>query len=126
MSMTIHEAAQAYLSHLREQGKKERTLYTYGKDFQIIEGFFGGDKPLTSIRTPQVGKFFKSDQLLKMPNGPDGIQKPRARPTVDKTVRVFRMFLVWAQQTGGLAELPLPKDTPMGHSRKKDGTDDAA
>ncbi len=116
---TIHEAAQAFLDHLRAQGKKERTLYTYGKDFQIIESFFGAEKPLASIRTPQVGKFFKSDHLLRMPSG-----KERAKPTLDKTVRVLRMFLVWAKETGRLAELPLPRDTPMGHSRKKEQGDD--
>lgn len=116
---TIHDDAQAYLEHLRQQGKKERTIYTYGKDFQIIEGFFGGDKPLASIPTPQVGKFFKSDTLLRMPSG-----KERAKPTVDKTVRVFRMFLVWAKETGRLASLPLPKDTPMGYSRKKEQAND--
>ncbi|MCB2141503.1 hypothetical protein KQH29_01025 [bacterium] len=117
---TIHEAAQTFLEHLRQQGKKERTLYTYAKDFDLIEGFFGGDKPLASVRTPQVGKFFKSDHLLKMPSG-----KERAKPTVDKTVRVFRMFLVWAKETGRLASLPLPKDTPMGYSRKKEQANDS-
>jgi len=117
--LTIHEAAQAFLDHLRAQGKKERTLYTYGKDSQIIESFFGAEKPLTSIRTPQVGKFFKSDHLLRMPSG-----KERAKPTLDKTVRVLRMFLVWAKETGRLTELPLPRDTPMGHSRKKEQGDD--
>jgi hypothetical protein len=117
--LTIHEAAQAFLDHLRAQGKKERTLYTYGKDFQIIESFFGAEKPLTSIRTPQVGKFFKSDHLLRMPSG-----KERAKPTLDKTVRVLRMFLVWAKETGRLTEVPLPRDTPMGHSRKKEQGDD--
>jgi len=54
---TIHEAAEAFLGHLREQGKKERTLYTYRKDLEIVEAFFGGDKKMSSIRTPQVGKF---------------------------------------------------------------------
>jgi IS30 family transposase len=44
-------------------------------------------------------------------------EHPRAKPTVDKTVRVPRMFLVWAQGTGRTASLPLPKDMPMGHSR---------
>jgi hypothetical protein len=29
MNETLHQAAQAYLEHLRTQGKKERTLYTY-------------------------------------------------------------------------------------------------
>ena len=117
---TIHEAAEAFLSHLHEQGKKDRTLYTYRKDLEIVETFFGGDKKVSSIRTPQVGKFFKSDTLLKLSSG-----RERAKPTLDKTIRVFRMFLVWAKDTGRLAELPLPKDTPMGNSRIKE-QDDAA
>jgi len=115
---TIHNAAEAFLGHLREQGKKDRTLYTYRKDLEIVEVFFGGDKKVSSIRTPQVGKFFKSDTLLKLPSG-----KERAKPTLDKTIRVFRMFLVWAKETGYIADLPLPKDTPMGHSRKKEQGD---
>jgi len=116
---TIHDAGQAYLEHLRTLSKKDRTIYTYSKDFELIEDFFGGDKPLASIRTPQVGKFFKSDHLLKMASG-----KERAKPTVDKVMRVFRMFLFWAKETGRLAELPLPKDTPMGHSRTKEQDND--
>jgi site-specific recombinase XerD len=108
---TLHAATQGYLEHLRQAGKKERTIYTYAKDIEQIEAFFGGDKPLAAIRTPQVGKFLKSDALLKLPSG-----KERAKPTVDKTVRVLRMFLVWAHQSGRIAKLPLPKDTPMGRS----------
>ena len=109
---TLHEAVQTYLEHLRQAGKKERTLYTYGRDFQQIEAFFGADKPLASIRAMQVGKFLKSDALLKLPSG-----QARAKPTVDKTVRVLRMFLVWSKQTGLIQALPLPKDTPLGRSR---------
>ena len=108
---TLHAAAQGYLEHLREAGKKERTIYTYAKDLGQIEAFFGADKPLAAIRTPQVGKFLKSDALLKLASG-----KERAKPTVDKTVRVLRMFLVWAKESGRIASLPLPKDTPMGRS----------
>ena len=111
MSETLHEAAQAFLEHLRGQGKTERTLYTYGKDFEQIEAFFGAERKLTSILTPHVGKFFKSDALLKLPSG-----KERAKPTVEKTKRVLRMFLVWAQETGRIEKLPLPKGTPMGLS----------
>jgi hypothetical protein len=32
MSETLHEAAKAYIEHMRTQGKTERTLYTYGKE----------------------------------------------------------------------------------------------
>ena len=115
---TLHEAAEAYIEHLRQAGKKERTLYTYGRDFQQIEAFFGKDRRLAAILSPHVGKFLKSDALLVLPSG-----KPRAKPTVDKTVRVLRMFLVWAQGTGRIASLPLPKDNPMG--RRQPAGDEA-
>ena len=114
MTETLHQAAQAYLEHLRGQGKKERTLYTYGKDFEQIEAFFGSERKLSAILTPHVGKFFKSDALLKLPNG-----RERSQPTVEKTKRVLRMFLAWAKETGRIAKMPLPKDTPMGRTLKK-------
>jgi hypothetical protein len=113
MTETLHQATQAYLEHLRSQGKKERTLYTYGKDFEQIEGFFGSERKLSAILTPHVGKFFKSDALLKLPSG-----RERSQPTVEKTKRVLRMFLIWARETGRIDKLPLPKDTPMGRSVK--------
>ncbi len=115
---TLHEAAQAYLEHLRTLGKKDRTLYTYGKDFQQMEAFFGADRKLRTILPPHVGKFLKSDDLLRLPSGVE-----RAKPTVDKTVRVLRMFLVWAKETGRLEKLPLPKDLPMGRSKEKESDD---
>ena len=83
---TVHEAAQAYLEHLRTQGKKDRTLYTYGKDFEQMEAFFGADRKLRTILPPHVGKFLKSDDLLRLPSGAE-----RAKPTVDKTVRVLHV-----------------------------------
>ena len=116
MNDTLHEAGQAYLEHLKSQGKKERTVYTYGKDFEQIEGFFGADRKLKGILAPHVGKFFRSDALLKLPSG-----KQRAEPTVKKTMRVLRMFLVWAKETGRIEKLPLPKGTIMGRSVKKEG-----
>ena len=115
---TLHEAALAYLEHLRAQGKKERTLYTYTRDCQQIEAFFGKEKKLKSILAPHVGKFLKSDELLRLPSGVE-----RAKPTVDKTVRVLRMFLVWAKETGRIDKLPLPKDLPMGRSQEKEYSD---
>ena len=121
MTDTLHEAAQAYLEHLKGEGKKETTLYTYGKDLEQIEAFFGTDRKLTSILAPHVAKFLRSDALLKLPSG-----KERSKPSVDKTKRVLRMFLVWAHESGLIDKLPLPKGTPMGRSVKQegDGADD--
>ena len=118
MAETLHDAAQVYLEHLRKQGKKEATLRTYARDFEQIETFFGADRKLSAILPAHVGKFFKSDALLKLPSG-----KKRAEPTIQKTKRVLRMFLVWAKETGRIDKLPLPKDTPMGRSLKQ-GEDD--
>ena len=116
---TVHQAAEAFIGHLRESGKKERTLYTYRKDLDMVESFFGADRQLAEIRLPQVGKFYKSDLLLKLPDG-----KERAERTIAKTVRVFRMMMVWARESGRIEELLLPKSTPMGHSRVKESSDE--
>ncbi len=115
MNDTLHGAGQAYLEHLKSQGKKERTAYTYGKDFEQIEAFFGADRKLKGILASHVGKFFHSDALLKLASG-----KQRAEPTVKKAMRVLRMFLVWAKETGRIDKLPLPKDTAMGRSMRKE------
>ena len=111
MAETLHTAAQAFIEHLREQGKSERTLYTYSKDIEQIEAFFGADRKLSTIRSQQVGKFLRSDELLKLANGKD-----RAEPTVQKTVRVLRMFLLWAQETTRIKTAPLPKAVPLGRT----------
>jgi len=108
---TLGQAMADYLEHLKSEGKSERTIYTYGRDIEQITGFFGADRKLTSILTPHVGKFLKSDALLRLPNGNE-----RAEPTVRKTVRVLRMFLVWARDNGYIDKLPLPKNVPVGRS----------
>lgn len=111
--ITLRDAAAEYLEHLKSEGKSPRTLYTYRKDLDQVEAYFKPEKKLPSIMVPHVSSFLKSDALLKLPDG-----KERSEPTVKKTIRVFRMFLVWALGKGYIAKLPLPKDLPMGHSAK--------
>ena len=108
---TLGQAMVEYLEQLKTDGKSERTIYTYSRDAEQIIGFFGSDRKLSAILTPHVGKFLKSDALLRLPNGTE-----RAEPTVRKTVRVLRMFLVWARDNGYIDKLPLPKDVPVGRS----------
>ncbi len=109
--ITLQGALREYLGHLNAEGKSERTLYTYNKDAQQIEAYFGPEKKLSAILIPHVAGFLKSDALLKLPSG-----KERSEPTIKKTVRVFRMFLVWTLGKGYITKLPFPKDMPMGHS----------
>ena len=110
---TLREAMNEYLEHLRTEGKSERTLYTYDRDVQQIVGFFGTEKKLSAVLTPHVSKFLTSDALLKLPSG-----RERAAITIRKTVRVLRMFLVWAKDKGYIAKLPIPRDMPLGRSMK--------
>ena len=113
---TLHEAVQEHLEYLKGQGKSERTLYTYSKDLEQVEAFFGPGKKLSAILIPHVSGFLKSDALLKMRG-----DKDRSEITVRKTVRVFRTFLVWAKEQGYIDKLPLPKDVPTGRSPKTTG-----
>jgi site-specific recombinase XerD len=112
---TLHEAIEEHIDFLKSQGKSERTLYTYGKDLEQVESFFGSEKKLSAILVPHVSAFLKSDALLKMHG-----DKDRSEITVKKTVSVFRTFLIWAKECGYITKLPLPKDMPLGHSLKTD------
>jgi len=110
---TLHEAIEEHVEYLKSQGKSERTLYTYGKDFEQVEAYFGPNKKLRSILIPHVSGFLKSDILLKMQG-----DKDRSEITVKKTIRVFRVFLAWCLEQGYISKLPLPKDVPLGRSIK--------
>ena len=113
-TQTLNQAAQDYLEHLKQQGKSENTLYTYGMDLKQMEAHFGADRKLDKILPAHVGRFLKSDELLKIPKS----GRKRAKPTVEKTIRVMRMFFLWAVETGRLEKAPLPSGVPMGHSAK--------
>jgi len=112
--MTISEASTQYIEHLKAQGKNPRTLYTYGRDLQQIQAFFGSERLVGNIPLPLIGRFLKSDDLLKLPNGQE-----RAPQTVKKTIRVFRMWMQWLFQEAYLTELQLPKSIPLGRVAKQ-------
>ena len=111
LEKTLGQSMAEYLEHLKTEGKSDRTLYTYGRDAKQIISFFGAERKLTSILTPHVGKFLKSDALLRLPSGSE-----RAELTVRKTVRVMRMFLLWCLEQGYITGLPLPRDVSLGRS----------
>ena len=111
--LTLKDAAPQYLEHLRAAGKKEQTLKTYAKGLETAVGFFGEGKTLKAIRPADVGRFLKSDALLKKPNG-----KERAQPTVDQVARVLRMLLAWAVEQGHVESVAFPKSAMPTRRRK--------
>ena len=113
--ITFEKAVPAFLQYLKDEGKNERTVEVYGRCLDNVTAYFGADKPLEKLTPATIGTFFKSDALLKKPNG-----KAKSEITVVQNKRVFRMMLVWAQDKGFLAEVPLPKSEMKG-DKKKDG-----
>ena len=101
---SLKEVGEAFLIHLKEKGLSDRSIYTYNNDLKQIISFFGEDKEIDKILIPHVGRFLKSDELLKKKD------LDRAKPTIDKTIRFFRMLMIWAKEQGYIEHLPLPKD----------------
>lgn len=101
---TLEQTIPAYLKHLEENGKSKSTIYTYSRDGKLIIDFFGEGKQLNALRATDIGRFLKSDQLLKK----DG-EVNRANATIQKTIRFFRMMLEWAHEEGFTKEFQFPK-----------------
>ena len=78
---------------------------------QAADGTVHGEgKTLKAIRPADVGRFLKSDALLRKPNGAD-----RAKPTVDQIARVL---LEWAQAQGTVETVAFPKSALPKRRRK--------
>lgn len=110
--ITLSEATKQYLEFLQQDGKSDRTLYTYHRDLQQIQAFFGVERLIDNISLSLIGRFLKSDELLRLPNG-----QARAPKTVHKTIRVFRMFMQWLVYVAYLPEITLPKSIPLGRRK---------
>ena len=115
--ITFEKAIPAFLKHLTDEGKNERTVEVYGRCLQNVSDYFGADKPLGKLTPATIGTFFKSDAFLKKPNGKD-----KSPITLTQNRRVLRMMLVWANEKGFLADIPLPK-AELKKGRERNGND---
>ena len=115
---TLEQTRGPFFQFLKSQGSSEPTLYSYGRDFDVISQYFKPDKRLQNILAAHVGAFLKADLFLKKKDG-----TPRAKPTRDKIARVLRMFLIWALSTGRLKQLPIPQDARLGARSIKEKTE---
>ena len=115
--ITFEKAIPAFLQNLKDEGKNERTVEVYGRCLQNVSDYFGADKALGKLTPATIGTFFKSDAFLKKPSG-----KEKSPITLTQNRRVFRMMLVWANEKGFLADIPLPK-AEMKKGRERNGND---
>jgi len=98
------ETVNRFLDYLKTKGKKERTLYTYGKDMELLVNHFGKGKAINKITKPLMGGFLKSDGILKTASGKD-----KSNITITKTKRVVSQFFDWLIETGVIESSPMPK-----------------
>lgn len=101
--ITFGNAVPKFLEALGTQGKNHRTIEVYGRCIENAVKFFGAEKPLGKLTPALVGQFYKSDELLKKPNG-----KEKSPITVEQGKRVLRLMLVWAVESGFISEVPIP------------------
>jgi len=112
--ITIGAANTEYLKALKDEGKNERTIEVYGRCLGLASDYFGPDRPLGKLTPAAIGAFFKSDAILKKPNG-----KIKSEITVVQNKRVWRLMLVWANEMGYIADVPLPKSEMKGMLAQK-------
>ena len=101
--ITLGELAENYLGHLEESGRGHGTLFSYGIELKMAIRELGDGTMVSSLTTKKVKAYFLSDAVTKTRAG-----KPKAKPTVDKTRRVFRLALTWLEEIEVLAKAPVP------------------
>jgi len=104
--MTVTRLAEVYLRHLGDLGKSLATQFSYSMDLGIAKRELGEATLIADLTPERVAAFFESPAVTVRKNG-----KPKTQVTIDKTRRVLRMALVWAEEECRIAKAPLPTTT---------------
>jgi hypothetical protein len=65
----------------------------------------GEDTPIQDITPEKVHAFFTCKRVTKLRSGTN-----KSQLSIDKTRRVLRLALVWAEERGIVAKAPLPEE----------------
>jgi hypothetical protein len=123
---TLTECALAYLESLKVARKSESTISAYAADLDLATEVLGTETPIAAIRPADVERFNASEPVLRTKSGRD-----KAMPTIERSRRVLRLALVFAEQSGAIEAAPIAekpkrarKDVPLSQ-REAIGNDDA-
>jgi hypothetical protein len=101
---TLADAFAGYLRSLEADGKSIGTISSYRAELVMAGNALGVGTPLTEIAPEQVLAFFTSDQVMRKRNG-----RAKSPLSIDKTRRVLRQALVWAEAARLVAVAPVPE-----------------
>jgi hypothetical protein len=123
---TLTECALAYLESLKAARKSESTINAYAADLDLATEVLGGETPIAQLTIADIERFNASQQVTTTKSG-----RAKAQPTIDRSRRVLRLALTFAEQQGAIDAAPLPekparakKDVPLSQ-REAIGNDDA-
>lgn len=108
-TLTVLKLAERYLQHLEDVGKSRGTIFSYYVDLSLACRELGEKTPADALTEQDVAAFFECDAVTKTRTG-----KPKAPVTIEKTRRVLRMALTWAQREGLIAAAPVPATAANG------------
>jgi len=101
---TLLDLAAAYAAHMETEGKSDGTIASYKMELKAAMAELGEETPLADLTPEKVEGFFKSKRVTKLRSG-----KNKSQLSIDKTRRVLRLALVWAENSGVIAKAPLPE-----------------
>ena len=104
---TLADVAAGYLAHMEEAGKSDGTISSYRMELKTAADELGEETPIAEITPEKVAEYFACRRVTKLRSG-----KNKAKPSIDKTRRVLRLALVWAEERGIVAKAPLPEPEP--------------
>lgn len=77
-------------------------MFSYRLELQLAMSELGAETPLADLSVERVGEFFASPRVTMTRAG-----RPKSQLSVDKTRRVLRQALTWAESAGLIKTAPL-------------------
>ena len=102
---SLTDVAEGYLAQMEKAGKSEGTISSYKMELRVALDELGAETPAASLTQKRVAEFFDCTRVTKLRSG-----KPKAKPSIDKTRRVLRLALVWAEEQGFIEKAPIPEE----------------
>jgi hypothetical protein len=101
---TLQDVFKGYVESLEADGKSDGTIASYRMELELAGADLGLDTPIASIKPERVLLFMTSDRVMKKRSG-----KPKSPLSIDKTRRVLRQALVYAETAKLVAKAPVPE-----------------
>jgi hypothetical protein len=101
---TLADVFKGYVESLEAEGKSDGTIASYRMELALAGDDLGLDTPIADIKPERVLLFFTSDRVVKKRNG-----KSKSPLSIDKTRRVLRQALTYAETAKLVAVAPVPE-----------------